>query len=385
MKEFFEVMDFSEAQAASARQRAERMSQFEERLAGFMKGFMTWTPSKRMAFLEEAGAETISDFTVLFANVLDRMLLPKYKSQSPDWRQYIKTGTSRDFRPSQGIGLWGLGSALEARTNRGEYKERALNDGKIQITVSPFGNSYPVGWEVFINDDLGALSGVADDFVRAAMRTEWREATKLFAGASGPSSALYGATVTHPIDNAAITNSGVLAFSATNLGTTLQLMRSQVDADGEPIICTKFHVVVPPALEVALYQALNQSALIAVGLSSTSTKEVQTSANVVATNFNVTGHVNPYLPIIDASGNKNGTWYVFADPVADGPAAQLNFLAGHETPEVLMKSSNKVTLGGGAVSAMEGDFETDKVRFRARHIMGGAAIDPRMTYVQVHS
>jgi hypothetical protein len=386
MKEkFLEVMDFNEGLATSSRDRADRIANFEERLAGFMKGYMTWTPAKRMLFLEEAGAETISDFTVLFANVLDRMLLPKYKSQSPDWRQYIKTGINRDFRPSRGIGLWGLRGALDPRTNRGEYKEKALNDGQISIAVSPFGNQYPVGWECFINDDLGALSAVADDFVQSALRTEWREATKLFCSSSGPHSSLFGAIIAHPIDGAATTNKGTLAFNGTNLGTVFQLMRSQRDADGEPIIITRFHVVVPPALEVSLYQALNTAALIAVGLSSTSVKEVQTSANVVAQNFNVVGHVNPYLPIIDTSGNEEGTWYVFADPGTDGPSAQLNFLQGHEVPEVLMKGSNKVSLGGGTVSAMEGDFETDKVRFRARHIMGGTQVDPRMCYAQVHA
>jgi len=383
MKEkFLEVMDFNEGLATSAKDRAANVTQFEERLAGFMKGYMQWTPSKRLAFLEEAGAETISDFLVLFSNVIDRMLLPKYKSQAPDWRNYVKTGTNRDFRPSQQIGLWGLRGALDARTNRGEYRERTMNDGKVQITVSPFGNSFPIGWECFINDDLGALGDVAMDFAQAALRTEWREATKLFAAAAGPHTSLYGATVTHPIDSVAITNKGTLPLTIDNIGTTLTAMRSQKDADGEPIIVTKFHLVVPPALEIPMLKALNTSALIAVGLSSTSTKEVQTSANVVANNFSITGHVNPYLPIIDTSANKDRTWYVFADPGADGPAVQLNFLRGRETPEVLMKSPNKVSLGGANMSAMEGDFETDKVRFRARHIMGGTQVDPRYTYAQ---
>ncbi len=46
-QEFMEAMDFNEGLAASARDRSASVSQFEERLAGFAKGFMTWTPSKR--------------------------------------------------------------------------------------------------------------------------------------------------------------------------------------------------------------------------------------------------------------------------------------------------------------------------------------------------
>ena len=377
-QEFLEAMDFNEGLAASARDQADRISNLEERLAGFTKGFMTWTPSKRLAFLEEAGAETISDFSVLFANIIDRMLLPKYKSQSPDFRDYVKIGANRDFRKSQGIGTWGLRGALDARTLRGEYKERAISDGKVEIQVAAFGNRISLGWENFINDDLGALSGVADDFITAALRTEWREATKLFASSSGPSTSLYGATIAHPVDGSAITNLGSLDFSLDNLGTVLQAMRSQKDADGEPIIVTKFHLVVPPALEIPMYKALDQAALIAKGFDNAAA--FTTSANVIAKNFSITGHVNPYLPIIATDDDANETWYVFADPSADGPAVQLNFLRGRETPEVLMRAPNKVSLGGGAVSAMEGDYETDKVGFRVRHIMGGAAVDPRYTY-----
>ena len=160
-------------------------------------------------------------------------------------------------------------------------------------------------------------------------------------------------------------------------------MRSQLDADGEPIIVTKFHVVVPPALEIPLYKALDQAALVVSGLASTSTASFATSANIVAKNFSITGHVNPYLPIIDTDDDANATWYVFADPTADGPAVQLNFLRGREAPEVLMKAPNKVSLGGGAMSAMEGDYETDKVGFRVRAIMGGTQCDPRYTYANV--
>jgi hypothetical protein len=379
---FLEVMDFEEGLAASARDRAARIEQFEERLAGFAKGFMNWTPAKRMAFLEEAGAETLTDFTVLFANIIDRMLLPKYKSQAPDFRQYVKIGANRDFRPSQGIGLWGMRGALDAKTNRGEYKERVINDGKIQIVVSPFGNRVTLGFENFINDDLGALSGAADDFVTAALRTEWREVTKLFAAATGPHTALFGTALAHPVDGVSINNKGTDDFSVDTLGSAIQKMRQQKDADGEPIIVTKFHLVVPPALEVAMYKALTSSAaLIATGFGNS--RAVETSANVVAINFSITGHVNPYLPIIDTSGNADKNWYLFADPGADGPAVQMNFLRGRETPEVLMKAPNKVSLAGAAMSAFEGDYEGDKVGIRVRHILGGTQVDPRYAYANV--
>ena len=377
----FEVMEFEEALTATARDRASKMANFQERLVGFMNGFMNWRPSKRIAFLEEAGAETITDFLTLFSNVIDRMLLPKYKMATVDYRGYIKIGSSRDFRKSQGIGTWGLRGALDSKTLRGEYKERVLNDGKVEIQVGAFGNRFSIGWENFVNDDLGALSGVADDFVQGALATEFREATKLIASASGPNTALFGNSVSHQIDGTSIDNLDVLDFSLDNLGTVIQRLSSQKDADGNPIMISKFHIVYPPALEIAVLKALSPQQLIAVGVGNSAA--VTTSENVIAKYFSITPHKNVWLPIIDTSGNADKTWYVFADPVADGGAAQLNFLRGREAPEVQMKASNKVSLAGAPVSAMEGDIETDKVVFRARHIMGGAAVDSRFAYANV--
>jgi hypothetical protein len=380
---FLEVMDFNEGLAVSARERAAGVAHLEERLAGFMKGFMNWGPYKRMAFLEEAGVETISDFTVLFATILDRMLLPKYKLQTPDYRGYVKVGANRDFRKQQAIGLWGMRAAFDAKTLRGEYKERVLNDGKVEIQLQEFGNRATLGWENFVNDDLGALAGVADDFVQAALATEFRESSKLIADANGPNALLFGNAITHQIDGTTIDNLDTMDVSTDNIGTVITRLSSQEDADGNPIMVSKYHLVYPPALEMEVLKALETVALIAIGIDNAAA--TTTSANVVAKNFSITPHKNAWLPKIDKSGNANKTWYMFADPVADGPAVQLNFLRGREAPEVVMKASDKVTLAGAAVSAMEGDFQSDKVQWRGRHIMGGAAVDSRYAYANVGS
>jgi hypothetical protein len=94
--------------------------------------------------------------------------------------------------------------------------------------------------------------------------------------------------------------------------------------------------------------------------------------------MNITLQVNPYLPIIDTSGNADTTWYLFAT-LSNGAAVKVNFLQGHEAPELCMKAPNKVMLGGGSANPLEGDFESDAVMWRVRHILGGKQIDPRMS------
>jgi len=95
-------------------------------------------------------------------------------------------------------------------------------------------------------------------------------------------------------------------------------------------------------------------------------------------------HVDPYLPVVDVSANNDGTWYLFAEPSA-GAALEFSFLRGHESPEICMKSSDKVAVGGGPISAFEGDFATDNVFYRVRHVFGGTRLDPRYAYSQVHT
>ena len=54
----------------------------------------------------------------------------------------------------------------------------------------------------------------------------------------------------------------------------------------------------------------------------------------------------------------------------------MNFLRGHESPELCMKNPNKVALGGASMSPLEGDYESDAIRWRIRHIFGGTQVDP---------
>jgi len=93
-------------------------------------------------------------------------------------------------------------------------------------------------------------------------------------------------------------------------------------------------------------------------------------------------HVDPYLPVVDATATDDTTWYLFGDP-AQGAAMEFGYLRGHETPEICMKASDKVSIGGGAISPMEGDFATDNIFYRVRMVKGTCQLDGRFAYAQV--
>lgn len=398
MRDFLELMEEGDKLEASLSSRTSKIANFTEKLSRFIELVANkpqYSSHKREYLMKEA--ETTSDFPYLFGTVLERTLYAKYKAANPDWRTYVKVGTQNDFRPQWLLGVNGLQGGLQQVQMRGEYKQDAnLQDGKLQISLNKYGREFPLAWETLINDDLGAFSDIADRFATAANRTEYRFATGLFATASGPSSALFGHALAHPfyptktVSNLFDSTNKVQvigadgtevattpSFNADTLAAAASVMRRFVDFDGEPVEFDGFELVVPPALEIRMLQALNPANIIQSGGDSTSGAkgQIRSSSNTAA-QLNITGHVNPYLPILDTSGNADKTWYLFARLSNGGYAARVNFLRGHESPELCMKNPNKVAMGGASMSPLEGDYESDSVRWRIRHILGGTTVDP---------
>jgi len=95
--------------------------------------------------------------------------------------------------------------------------------------------------------------------------------------------------------------------------------------------------------------------------------------------------VDPYLPVLDAvAANGLTCWYLFADP-REIAAVEFAHLRGHERPEICMKASDKVTVGGGSINAMSGDFATDNVFYRVRLCAGVTRLDWRATFMGGHA
>jgi len=91
--------------------------------------------------------------------------------------------------------------------------------------------------------------------------------------------------------------------------------------------------------------------------------------------------VDPYLAIYANAAEQATQWYLFADP-KDIAALEFAHLSGHERPEICMKSSDKVPVGGGGlITPLSGDFATDNVFYRVRLVFGGTLLDWRATYL----
>jgi len=333
-------------------------------------------PSHKHEYLLKE-ALTTSDFPYLFGDVLDRQVLAQYKATESTWKKYIKTSTVPRVFPQIGgyrFAISGGDQRLAEVAEKGEYLASDRSEAKYTLYVKKYGRQFDISLETMINDDLGALKNTPMLFAKAALRTEQYLAINQYASDTGTHAAgnLYDDATAGEI------NGSVNLLTIAHLEEGLEAMASWTDAGGSPIMNRAKYLVVPPALEMTARQILTSATKQWMELGGAGGPLPYPTTNVVA-QMGLELIVEPWLPICDDNTDGDTSWYLFADP-NDIAALEAGFLRGHERPEICMKASDKVTIGGGAIGPMSGDFATDNIFYRVRHFFGITELDWRATY-----
>ena len=337
---------------------------------------------KRSSYLLSEAMST-SDFPILFGDILDRQVLAAYRERTATWVPVAKRRTVRDFR---GVKLFkpltGGAGRLDQVGELAEYPEEALGEQATQtLTIAKYGRRMAFSWETRINDDLDMLRDIPERLGRAARRTENYMATELYAAAGGPDGTLYSAGNANQIipgNGASATNP---PLSIAGLQDGLLVFGNQVNEDGDAIEHEAVTLVVPPALEVVANNIINATSLELTTDGGTVDGTPFPERRLIVANWlnkRVSVVVNPLLPLIDlVTGNT--AWYLFANPNTDREALVMAFLRGWEDPAVFIKSANARRVGGGDIDPLDGDFDTDAVTYKVRHVIGAAQVDPKAT------
>jgi hypothetical protein len=314
-------------------------------------------------------AMSTSDFPLLMGDIIDRSLLGYYNEWPTAWTQIANRATVRDFRLVRRFVLDGVEAVLPTVGQGGEYPEAALTDAKYEYAVTKRGRRVPFLWEAFVNDDLDALRRTPERLAKAARMTEEFFATGLYASSTGPNATFFSA------GNLNVITGSPNVLTTAGLQRALTALWAQKDKDGNPIYVGQVRLVVPPQLTVAARNILNATEIrVAAGSGSATTDQI-TAKNWMAGDV-VSLVINPWLPIVDTTSGATA-WYLFADPGIGRPALEIGFLRGHETPELFLKSPNATRIGGGPVAAEDGDFETDGIAYKVRHVLGGSLLEPK--------
>jgi hypothetical protein len=326
-------------------------------------------------------AMSTSDFPELFGDIISRQTLATYTMWPVTWTSVAKKILVRDFRDNKLFPpMLGGDQRLDVVPEGTNYPEVGLEEQTpVTFSVKKRGRRLAFTFEAMLNDDLDLLRDIPGRLATAARRTEEREVTDQYVGAAGPHASLYtagNANIINTSNGAAATNP---PLSIAGLQDAFTVLGNQVDEEGEPIMVESVTLVVPPALEVTARNILSATELRFDTVSPGAT----TGLNQGLTTQNwmrgrVVLQVNPYIPIV-ATSNQHTTWFLFANPAMGRPAIIAAFLRGFDQPQILIREPNAITPGGGRVDPMDGDFDTDSIQYRVRHIVTAARLDGKAT------
>jgi len=373
-------------------------------------------------------ALSISDFPSLFGDIIDRQVLVNYKESPYSWNMIAHREEVADFRQVRRIRVdYGTGipqlftSSQYTATGTqnpnalpmiqieqgGPYPEDKLTDASYFYQLQKYGKRMPFFWETMINDDLNAIKDTPARFGIAMRRLEEYFVTQMFANNTNffnlANNNIVKSTVANLVNPSVSFSNPSLSHAGLQQG--FMVMAAQRDKTGQPISVEGVTLVVSPqnevparnildALEIDINQTDQGGTLTTTGSGATASS--YNATRIRAQNWmkgKVKLAVNYQLPLADTTYGGTG-WYLFADP-SDRPALVIGFLRGHTTPELFMKLPNSISIGEGSMgpggtgfpggmggssmgNPMEGDFDTDKIDYKIRHIVGGTQIDPIM-------
>ena len=318
-------------------------------------------------------AMTTSDFPLYFGDVMDRSVIAEYQAAETNWRQISQVGTVGDFRDKKMFDFSGPDQHLEEVIGeKQEYPMSKIDESERTYRLFKRGRIFDISWETLINDDLDVFQKVPQWFARAAIRTEERFHTGLYASATGPNTDLY----TAPGGNVTNGNLGTGVLNVNNLGIAIASTGMMVDPEkNEPIWNNPQYLVIPPSLRFPAERILNSVNLVWQVVEGVQGAEDIVNRPFPTQNFlrnQLTIIVNPYLPLIDTTSGMTA-WYLFASP-SEAPATEVGFLRGYEEPQIFIKASDQQRVGGAVENPLAGDFMSDNIMYKVRHILGGTQV-----------
>lgn len=317
-----------------------------------------------MMRLEES--YTVSDFPYLLGDVLDRMLLDRFREFPQGWRSHIRVSRPlRDFRSVRRLALNGAeGQYSQMDDLEGVKYSTTLDEDNYTYAPELYALGVKLSFRTIMNDDLDAFDTIPDRLGRGGRRTIAKFATDLLFDANGVDASFY----TTGRGNR-LTSNPDLAIDS--LGSAFQALLGMTDGDSEPIMIEGAVLQYPPALHVTVQNMLNQLTVDTTERGGTTAQTVRVNNWIVR---NLTAVMDPYIPIVCSSANGNTAWALHATPSSGRPVAEIGFLAGFEEPQLYRKLANTVRVGGG-IDQNAGDFESMAQHFKGVVAFGGATMD----------
>jgi hypothetical protein len=189
-----------------------------------------------LAFTHRSGNyQTVGDFPILLENVLGKVLLGAYATQSNTWERFCKVDEVPDFRTSNRYRTGSL-PGLDVIAEHGEYKNAAIPDGsKYPLLTKRLGKIFGISRETILNDDMSALTDMAMKMGQAAMRTIETSVFTLIAANAGLGPTQADAQPFFHANRSNVNATGS-AISIAALDADRVVLRAQKDPNGQDFL-----------------------------------------------------------------------------------------------------------------------------------------------------
>jgi ATP-dependent protease ClpP protease subunit len=299
----------------------------------------------RTRVFEMAAGHSRSDFTGIFENALNKMLLDRYEAQQPTYRRLAKKKNFKDFRPHPMVRA-GDFPKPQAIGENGEIKFGTFGEKRETAVLSSYAVGLRFSRQMMIDDDLDAINDVIVDYgTRVADFEEELFYTFMATATLASDGVAVWSTAATRLNLAA---SGT-AITVAALGAGRAAMQKQTSIDGVKLnIQPKILLVGPDKL----------------------TEAEQLVASITA---NDSVKVNPFsakLDIVSTAQITGNKWYLFADPNRSGGACFVyGYLDGAEAPRI--RTEEPFGQQGMAMT-LEMDFGLGGTDFRGTYQNPGA-------------
>lgn len=294
-----------------------------------------------MQVVASAFTQSGSDFPLLLENAMHKTLQAAYASAALTWQRFCSVGTLSDFRVHSRYRMGSLGN-LDALNELGEFKTRAIPDAeRASIQATTVGNLLSISRQAVINDDLGALTGLAAMQGRAAARTIEAYVYALLAQNAGMGPTMGDGKPLFHADHGNVGAAGALGVAA--LDDARVKLASQRDVGGNDFLDLRPSILLCPMGLGGAARVINSA-------------EYDPDGKMQRPNA-VRGL---FADVVDSPRLSGTRFYTFAAP-ADAPVIEVAFIDGVQTPYLEAKDG----------------WSVDGSQYKVRLDFGVAAIDYR--------
>lgn len=250
--------------------------------------------------------------------------------------------------------------------NRQAYPQIGLQATDKKKAAQQYGLALGVDWQTIVNSRGARVDLIRDgvqELARAAKRHEDVVPVKNLITSSGFNTAKVG-TTGHALTGNPKADSILAIQAAIKAAQAFKIDKRLVNFP-------KFVMLVAPGMKSSVMQAISGSIIRKVegepGTAGSGDRSLVSFEQRIDLGVNLEVIENPWLTQI-WSGFGEG--FIMLPQGGQRPVLTRNYLQGYEKPQLFIKSSNAINFSGGAVPFMEGDFDSDGISAKVRHVYG---------------